>query len=61
MTFFKRMLGLGNGRPSTRVRICPECGMAIAEHKEWCSILRARQAAEQRQNGKKLSPEPSLD
>ena len=23
-----------------RVRVCVECGMPIAEHKEWCSILR---------------------
>jgi hypothetical protein len=29
--------------PRTRVRICVECGMPIAEHKEWCSILRTQQ------------------
>ncbi len=30
-------------QPGQRVRICVECGMPIAEHKEWCSILRTRQ------------------
>ena len=31
-------------KPETpRVRICVECGMPIAEHKSWCSILRTQQ------------------
>jgi hypothetical protein len=29
--------------PPQRVRICVECGMPIADHKEWCSILRTQQ------------------
>jgi hypothetical protein len=29
--------------PKTRVRICVECGMPVAEHKEWCSIFRTQQ------------------
>ena len=29
--------------PRPRVRICVECGMPIAEHKDWCSILRTQQ------------------
>jgi len=33
--------------PRQRVRICVECGMPIAEHKEWCSILRGMQEREQ--------------
>jgi hypothetical protein len=28
--------------PKQRVRVCVECGMPIAEHKEWCSILRGQ-------------------
>ena len=44
MTFLKKILGLASGQPVNRVRICPECGMAVAEHKDWCSIFRARQA-----------------
>jgi hypothetical protein len=47
MTFLKRILGIGTAQPPARVRICPECGMAIAEHKDWCSIFRALQAREQ--------------
>ena len=30
-------------RPVQRIRICVECGMPVAEHKEWCSILRTQQ------------------
>jgi hypothetical protein len=26
-----------------RVRVCIECGMPVAEHKEWCSIYRTQQ------------------
>jgi hypothetical protein len=55
MTFLKKMLGFGDGRPATRVRICPECGMAVAEHKDWCSIFRARQAMELREDPKKVT------
>jgi hypothetical protein len=51
MTFLKKMLGL-NTAPAARVRVCPECGMAVADHKDWCSIFRARQAMEQRGDAK---------
>jgi hypothetical protein len=33
---------LGRNAPKQRIRVCSECGMPIAEHKEWCSILRGR-------------------
>jgi hypothetical protein len=29
--------------PKTRVRVCVECGMPVAEHKDWCSIFRTKQ------------------
>jgi hypothetical protein len=29
--------------PKTRVRVCVECGMPVAEHKDWCSIFRTQQ------------------
>jgi hypothetical protein len=48
MTFLKKMLGFSTAEPASRVRICPECGMAVADHKDWCSIFRARQAMERR-------------
>lgn len=41
MSFFKRLLGKAE-EPKTRVRVrvCVECGMPVADHKAWCSILR---------------------
>jgi predicted nucleic acid-binding Zn ribbon protein len=39
MSFLKRLLGR-NDPPKRRVRVCVECGMPVAEHKDWCSILR---------------------
>jgi hypothetical protein len=29
-------------QPGQRIRVCVECGMPIADHKEWCSILRTQ-------------------
>lgn len=29
--------------PAQRVRVCIECGMPVAEHKDWCSIFRTQQ------------------
>jgi hypothetical protein len=52
LSLLKRLLGK-NDPPKERIRICVECGMPIAEHKEWCSIfqienkLRAKQQASQ--------------
>jgi hypothetical protein len=41
MTFLKRLLGKSEP-PKPRVRVCVECGMPVAEHKDWCSILRGQ-------------------
>lgn len=41
MSFLSRLLGR-KAEPQKRTRICVECGMPIAEHKEWCSILRGQ-------------------
>jgi len=40
MSFLKRLLGKSEPR-KPRVRVCIECGMPLAEHKDWCSIHRA--------------------
>jgi ribosomal protein S27AE len=40
MTFLKKLFWWKRNKPVRRVRICVECGMPVAEHKEWCSILR---------------------
>lgn len=46
MSLLKKLFG-GKEEPAKRVRICVECGMPVENHKEWCSILRARQAMQQ--------------
>ena len=48
MSLLSKILGLKGREPAKRIRICVECGMPVEEHKEWCSILRIRQAMEQR-------------
>ena len=42
MTFLKKLFSR-TSEPRQRIRICIECGMPIAEHKEWCNILRTQQ------------------
>jgi hypothetical protein len=41
MSLLKRLLGKSEP-PKQRIRICVECGMPVAEHKAWCSILRGQ-------------------
>jgi hypothetical protein len=41
MSLLKRLLGKSEP-PKQRIRICVECGMPVAEHKDWCSILRGQ-------------------
>jgi hypothetical protein len=45
MSFIKRLLGRTE-EPKKRVRVCVECGMPIAEHKDWCSIRRGQEDIE---------------
>ena len=40
MTLWEKLF---SKQPRQRVRICVECGMSVAEHKNWCSILRTQQ------------------
>ena len=47
MGFLDKLFGR-KSQPRTRVRICVECGMPIAEHKEWCSMLRTQQEMERK-------------
>lgn len=48
-----------NPEPRQRVRICVECGMPIAEHKDWCSILRTQRERDARGHASPMAPEPS--
>ena len=45
MSFLTRLLGKSDP-PKQRIRVCVECGMPVAEHKEWCSILRGKREME---------------
>lgn len=38
MSLLSRLLGKSEP-PKERVRVCVECGMPVADHKQWCSIL----------------------
>jgi hypothetical protein len=42
MSLLKRLFNREGNAPKPRIRICVECGMPIAEHKDWCSILRGQ-------------------
>lgn len=50
MSLLSKLVGLKHTQPAARVRICVECGMPVDEHKDWCSILRIRQAMEQKRH-----------
>lgn len=48
MSFLKRLFSSNNAAPMQRVRICVECGMPVAEHKDWCSIRRGQAEMDRR-------------
>ena len=52
MSFLNRLLGKSEP-PKQRVQVCVECGMPVADHKQWCSIL-------QGQNEMKLKAEQKV-
>ena len=43
MSLLKKLFGSKSSEPIQRTRVCVECGMPVASHKEWCSILRGQQ------------------
>ena len=47
MALFDKLLGR-KAEPRQRVRICVECGMPVADHKDWCSILRGQKQMAER-------------
>jgi hypothetical protein len=51
MSFLKRIFSSKTPEPTQRVRICVECGMSVADHKEWCSIRRGLAEMERRKAG----------
>lgn len=42
MNLFQKLFSR-KAEPRKRIRVCIECGMPVAEHKDWCSILRTQQ------------------
>ena len=49
MTIFKKLFA--PKVPAQRVRVCVECGMPVAEHKDWCSIYRTQLEMAAKQKG----------
>ena len=43
MTIFQKLFSKKPDAGKPRVRVCVECGMPVAEHKDWCSIFRTQQ------------------
>ena len=41
MSLLQRLFGKSEP-PKPRVRVCVECGMPVAEHKEWCTNLQGQ-------------------
>jgi hypothetical protein len=41
MSFLNKLLGKSDP-PKPRVQVCVECGMPVADHKQWCSILQGQ-------------------
>jgi hypothetical protein len=56
MSLLKRLFGK-NEPPKARVRVCVECGMPVAEHKEWCSILQGQR--EMQRSAQAATPQPA--
>jgi hypothetical protein len=48
MSIFKKLLGRSTDATKARVRVCIECGMPVAEHKEWCAILQTQREMERK-------------
>ena len=45
---FLRKIFSSKAEPPKRVRVCIECGMPVADHREWCSIRRGHAEMERR-------------
>jgi hypothetical protein len=43
MSLFNKLFSRKPDAAKPRVRVCVECGMPVAEHKDWCSIFRTQQ------------------
>lgn len=53
MSLLKRIFGGKSNEPVQRTRVCVECGMPVADHKDWCSIYRGQREMELRASASK--------
>jgi hypothetical protein len=62
MSFLKRLFSSNTAEPTQRVRVCVECGMPVAAHKDWCSIRRGHAEMERRNDevGGSNPPAPAV-
>jgi hypothetical protein len=54
MSFLNRLLGKSEA-PKQRVQVCVECGMPVADHKQWCSIYRGQNEMKEKAAEKKTA------
>ena len=54
MSFLNRLLGKSE-TPKQRVQVCVECGMPVADHKQWCSIFRGQNEMKQKAGDKQTA------
>ena len=43
MSLLQKLFSRKAATPTTRVRVCLECGMPVESHANWCAILRTQQ------------------
>jgi hypothetical protein len=61
MSILKRLFASGKSS-KPRVRVCVECGMPVAEHKQWCSILRGQAEMREKASAPRLAkPQTAQD
>ena len=48
MTIFQKLFSKKPDAAKPRIRVCVECGMPVAEHKDWCSIRRGQAEMDRR-------------
>jgi len=58
MSFLNRLLGRRRA-PKDRIRVCMECGMPLAQHKEWCAVLREQVERSRRTGSAPGAPAPA--
>ena len=54
MSFLNKLFGKSE-TPKQRVQVCVECGMPVADHKQWCSIFRGQNEMNERAAEKKTA------